>query len=357
MWHSMMCVLTWKPKVTPRNRLLFQLAVSKLPTKETESGSSENIPPNSRNLWSTPTAFDHTNIKQPRKNHPGGGQKPPLQQQVTMWPTPRATERMGYYEQPSPSMIKGTHGWSLPAAVTDEASEESHRMWPTPNSSPATASQTVEATQRLRASRDRKQGILIEAVVDRMWPTPRAANPGSRPNGKGGKILNEEVLIAEGLRTRGEKMFPTPAARDWKDTGENTDYEALAKKSKLAGAVKSKMYPTPRSSEIMSMTMESALNRIESTGYHSNLEENVALKEQNKMWPTPNASDNRDRGNLSDPAIQRRIAMGKQVGLTMAVKDQPGKGTLNPNWVEWLMGYPQGWTDISDSSENLTSQG
>jgi hypothetical protein len=32
----------------------------------------------------------------------------------------------------------------------------------------------VEATQRLRASRDRKQGILIEAVVDRMFPTPAA---------------------------------------------------------------------------------------------------------------------------------------------------------------------------------------
>jgi DNA (cytosine-5)-methyltransferase 1 len=74
------------------------------------------------------------------------------------------------------------------------------------------------------------------------------------------------------------------------------------------------------------------------------------------MWPTPNASDNRDRGNMSDPAIQRRIAMGKQVGLTMAVKDKPGKGTLNPDWVEWLMGYPQGWTDISDSSENPASQ-
>jgi hypothetical protein len=124
-------------------------------------------------------------------------------------------------------------------------------MWPTPNSSPATASQTVEATQRLRASRDRKQGILIEAVVDRMFPTPSSLETGQ-------------------------------------DTGENTDYEALAKKSKLAGAVKSKMYPTPRSSEIMSMTMESALNRIESTGYHSN---HVALKEQNKMWATPTTSD------------------------------------------------------------------
>jgi hypothetical protein len=39
-----------------------------------------------------------------------------------------------------------------------------------------------------------------------LWPTPRAANPGSRPNGKGGRILEEEVLIAAGLRTRGVKL-------------------------------------------------------------------------------------------------------------------------------------------------------
>jgi len=34
-----------------------------------------------------------------------------------------------------------------------------------------------------------------------LWPTPRASNPGSRPNGKGGKILAEEVK---------KSMFPTP---------------------------------------------------------------------------------------------------------------------------------------------------
>ena len=50
-----------------------------------------------------------------------------------MWPTPRATNRMAYYEKPSPSMIKGTHGWSLNAAVTDSHSEKPHKMWPTPN--------------------------------------------------------------------------------------------------------------------------------------------------------------------------------------------------------------------------------
>ena len=67
-----------------------------------------------------------------------------------------------------------------------------------------------------------------------------------------------------------------------------------------------------------------------------------------KMWPTPNASDNRDRGNLSDPAIQRRIKLGKQVGLTMAVKENKGGGALNPTWVEWLMGYKAGYTDLKD---------
>jgi hypothetical protein len=24
-------------------------------------------------------------------------------------------------------------------------------------------------------------------------------------------------------------------------------------------------------------------------------------------------------------------------------------GSLNPTWVEWLMGYPAGWTDCGDS--------
>ena len=37
-WVSTKCLLTWKPKATPQGRLLFQLAVSTLPTDETGSG-------------------------------------------------------------------------------------------------------------------------------------------------------------------------------------------------------------------------------------------------------------------------------------------------------------------------------
>jgi len=206
------------------------------------------------------------------------------------------------------------------------------------------------------------------AHPDLMWPTPQArdwkgGSPGTIKEDKNGKPYREAKssntkwgLTLDAAVKYQQKMFPTPAARDYKDTGENTDYEKLAKKSKLAGAVKSEMYPTPRSSIGMSMTMDSVVKAMDNNdrGYKGNLEERVAIEQ--KMWPTPNASDNRDRGNMSDPAIQRRLAKGKQVGLTMAVKDKPGKGTLNPEWVEWLMGYPPGWTDITDSSESPTSQ-
>ena len=70
------------------------------------------------------------------------------------------------------------------------------------------------------------------------------------------------------------------------------------------------------------------------------------LGRKGQTWPTPNASDNRDRGNLSDPVVQRRIRIGKQIGLSTAVKPTQTGGSLNPTWVEWLMGWPLGWTDL-----------
>ena len=66
---------------------------------------------------------------------------------------------------------------------------------------------------------------------------------------------------------------------------------------------------------------------------------------RDRYWPTPQASDNRDRGNASTPAIARRIEAGKQVMLSMTVSTESGR--LNPEWVELLMGWPKGWTRLS----------
>jgi hypothetical protein len=54
------------------------------------------------------------------------------------------------------------------------------------------------------------------------------------------------------------------------------------------------------------------------------------------------ASDNRDRGDTTNPSIQRRMRIGKQIGLSMLFKGAPC-----PSCVEAMMGWPAGWTALS----------
>jgi DNA (cytosine-5)-methyltransferase 1 len=66
-----------------------------------------------------------------------------------------------------------------------------------------------------------------------------------------------------------------------------------------------------------------------------------------KMWPTPRTSG---QENL-DTLIKRKGEKAAiQHNLTAAArhKENKGGGTLNPTWVEWLMGYPAGYTDLKD---------
>lgn len=57
---------------------------------------------------------------------------------------------------------------------------------------------------------------------------------------------------------------------------------------------------------------------------------------------TPMASDNRNRGNVSNPSIQRRMRIGKQVSLSMLFE-----GEMCPSCVEAMMGWPIGWSDLA----------
>ena len=59
---------------------------------------------------------------------------------------------------------------------------------------------------------------------------------------------------------------------------------------------------------------------------------------QPQKWPTPTANE--------DAAGRPGGKMQKMLGNHPDVRGMGG-GTLNPTWVEWLMGYPKGWTDLS----------
>ena len=93
-----------------------------------------------------------------------------------------------------------------------------------------------------------------------------------------------------------------------------------------------------------------------------------------KMWPTPRANEYKDTLKSVPPSrkknpgkcnLTQRVAM-ERLFTTPCAADAQGShggnnhrslrtdvaGQLNPTWVEWLMGFPPGWTDLN-ASETL----
>jgi len=88
-----------------------------------------------------------------------------------------------------------------------------------------------------------------------------------------------------------------------------------------------------------------------------------------KMWPTPRATDgshggrvtprkSRNGGNLIEavsaslwatPTAHPRTHTPRKVHHGEQLANQVG-GSLNPTWVEWLMGFPLGWTVLEVSA-------
>ena len=81
------------------------------------------------------------------------------------------------------------------------------------------------------------------------------------------------------------------------------------------------------------------------------------------LWRTPKAADAAHAGRTTPPKPGQTLSLDMQVnnpGLwpTPTANRWDGlqshgvnaiTGQLNPVWVEWLMGYPPGWTDCEDS--------
>jgi len=60
-------------------------------------------------------------------------------------------------------------------------------------------------------------------------------------------------------------------------------------------------------------------------------------------WPTPVTRDYKDTGTKE--SMTRALNKRDSPGLALMVGAATG-GQLNPTWVEWLMGWPLGWTDL-----------
>jgi DNA (cytosine-5)-methyltransferase 1 len=62
---------------------------------------------------------------------------------------------------------------------------------------------------------------------------------------------------------------------------------------------------------------------------------------EKQMWPTPSASEGKA---CTDPVrgTQNQMMLNQVVRV-----ENPTGGQLNPDWVEWLMGWPLYWTSLA----------
>lgn len=133
------------------------------------------------------------------------------------------------------------------------------------------------------------------------------------------------------------------------------------------------MWPTPAASE-GGQSLTNVTEWRGRTAYRGNRKVQIGLRAAVKAWPTPpgfspdgrrNGSSGKDLGravnrslpfrtpNASDGPKWSRQTLAERVAKRQQVRlgHQIGAGgSLNPTWVEWLMGWPLGWTDFASSA-------
>jgi hypothetical protein len=113
------------------------------------------------------------------------------------------------------------------------------------------------------------------------------------------------------------------------------------------------LWPTPRAADHKGATNPAAAEKAKQRGFSPNLPEMVTAV-NGGMWLTPTSRDYRSSMKL-ETVDKRQAASSRGVNLSEHIqKVERNNGALNPTWVEWLMGFPLGWTDLNPSETPLS---
>ena len=163
------------------------------------------------------------------------------------------------------------------------------RMWPTPTTQETEHPDATLTETGRRLSKDGKSSHSLGlADAARLWPTPTVDDANN---------VNPKPNRFRGLVAAVNETWPTPTTVD-------TFTPKSRKNPTLGDAARANPYPTM------------SANGMGNTGSRQMLDKKIA-----------------------EGSITEEEKKGMSAG---------NGGKLNPTWVEWLMGFPLGWTDLED---------
>ena len=159
-----------------------------------------------------------------------------------------------------------------------------------------------------------KAGIMLHGAC---WELPTAAPP---------TAATESGFL---------HAIPTPTACNAPNKGSNTHGPKFLLEVARTGWSPGETWPTPQATDYKRAhdSLQTCLTR-QFNGHQIGLPETVRIR----MLPTPTCQDAANNGGKAQTE-RNTPPLNAVVG-----------GALNPVWVEWLMGWPLGWTDLKHSA-------
>ncbi len=126
----------------------------------------------------------------------------------------------------------------------------------------------------------------------------------------------------------GSCLLPTPSASSYGTNQGGAAGRTGRVRPSLETMARKNLWPTPQAHDAQKGYAK-RVGRYGTTHGARNLNDWVV------KWPTPTASE------------AGREGPGRKYGNGSPTLSGQAGGQLNPTWVEWLMGYPPGWTELS----------
>jgi DNA (cytosine-5)-methyltransferase 1 len=154
---------------------------------------------------------------------------------------------------------------------------------------------------------------------------------GSMQNGK----LYQQLRLVHHTKETGYSLWPTPTTQEvehpnakWNTNGRRISNNGNTHSMGLADSVQK--WPTPQVDD--------------SKNVNPGPKRRMTLAKAVQTWPTPRAA----QGEARNHTIWERSLDKPQNLENKVAQVEPSAigGKLNPTWVEWLMGFPLGWTDL-----------